>query len=137
VVREALGYAEPGPEDRVREDELSVVPAIELWLANGFRPVVVERWLRVYADSLRRIAETETDWYNTEVVQPMLASGMNEGQMLEAQGDFGSARRPAPVFRGRAGARAGRRLLLDGRSESRHDSSRTHTVHAVPNPPAI
>ena len=94
VVREALGYAEPGPEDRVREDELSVVPAIELQLANGFRPVVVERWLRVYADSLRRIAETETDWYNTEVVQPMLAAGMTEGQMLEAQGDFGSRMAP-------------------------------------------
>ena len=43
VVREAVGFAEPRPEDRVREDELSVVPAIELQLSNGFRPVVIER----------------------------------------------------------------------------------------------
>ncbi|HET9289933.1 MAG TPA: hypothetical protein VFQ49_02545 [Actinomycetes bacterium] len=28
VVREAVGFAEPRPEDTVREDELSVVPAI-------------------------------------------------------------------------------------------------------------
>ena len=49
VVREAVGFAEPRPEDHVREDELSVVPAIELQLSSGFRPVVIERWLRVCA----------------------------------------------------------------------------------------
>src|ERR687896_1503463 len=46
VVREARGFAQPRPEDHVREDELSVVSAIELQLASGFRPVVIERWLR-------------------------------------------------------------------------------------------
>jgi hypothetical protein len=46
VVREAVGFAEPQPEDHVGEDELSVVPVIELQLSSGFRPVVVERWLR-------------------------------------------------------------------------------------------
>jgi hypothetical protein len=58
VIREAFGYAEPGPDDLVREDELSIVPTIELQLSRGFRPVVIERLLRVYADSLSRIAET-------------------------------------------------------------------------------
>ena len=67
VVREALGFAEPRPDDHVREDELSVVPVIELQLSDGFRPVVIERWLRAYGDSLRRIVETETDWWRTEV----------------------------------------------------------------------
>jgi adenylate cyclase len=96
VVREAVGFAEPRPEDLVREDELSVVPAIELQLSKGFRPVVIERWLRVCGDSLRRIAETETDWYMTEVVQPLLEAGMTEGEMLEAQADLGS--RMAPLI---------------------------------------
>jgi len=73
VVRKAVGFAEPRPEDTVREDELSVVPLIELQLSKGFRPVVIERWLRVYGDSLRRIAETETDWWHSEVVTPLLA----------------------------------------------------------------
>jgi adenylate cyclase len=94
VVREAIGFAEPRPDDRVREDELSVVAAIELQLSKGFRPVVIERWLRVYGDSLRRIAETETDWYRTEVVLPLLEKGMTEGEMLEAQADFGSVMAP-------------------------------------------
>jgi adenylate cyclase len=95
AVREAIGFAEPRPEDRVREDELSVVQAIELQLSKGFRPVVIERWLRVCEDSLRRITETETDWYGTEVVRPLLESGMTEAEMLEAQADVGS--RIAPL----------------------------------------
>jgi adenylate cyclase len=95
VVREAFGFAEPRPEDTVREDELSVVPAIGLQLATGFRPVVIERWLRVCGDSLRRIAETETAWWHSEVMSSLLASGMTEGEMLEAQGDLGSRMAPA------------------------------------------
>jgi adenylate cyclase len=94
VVREAVGFAEPGPDDRVREDELSVVPAIALQLSNGIRPVVIERWLRVCADSLRRIAETETGWWRTDVEQPLLEGGMTTVQMLEAQADFGSRINP-------------------------------------------
>jgi adenylate cyclase len=94
VVREAVGFAEPRPEDHVREDELSVVPAIELQLSKGFRPAVIERWLRTCADSLRRIAETETDWWKTEVGQPLLEEGMAEGEMLEAQADLGSHMAP-------------------------------------------
>jgi adenylate cyclase len=94
VVREAFGFAEPRPEDTVREDELSVVPEIELQLSEGFRPVVIERWLRVCGDSLRRIAETETASWRSEVVMPLLESGMTEGEMLEAQADLGSRMAP-------------------------------------------
>lgn len=96
VVREAIGFAEPRPEDHVREDELSVVEAIELQLSKGFRPVVIERWLRVCGDSLRRITETETDWYGSEVVRPLLEAGMTEAEMLETQADLGS--RIAPLI---------------------------------------
>src|SRR5687768_3561064 len=94
VVREAFGFAEPRPEDRVHEDELSVVQAIEFQLSIGFRPVVIERWLRVCADSLRRIAETETDWWHSEVELPLLEGGMTVGEMLEAQADLGSRMGP-------------------------------------------
>jgi class 3 adenylate cyclase len=90
VVREAFGFAEPRPEDTVREDELSVVPAIGFALSKGFRPVFIERWLRVCGDSLRRIAETETAGWHNEVMTPLLASGMTEGEMLENQADLGS-----------------------------------------------
>jgi class 3 adenylate cyclase len=94
VVREAVGFAEPRPADHVHDNELSVVPLIQLQLAEGFRPVVIERWLRVYGDSLRRIAETETGSWRSEVVMPLLASGTAEVEMLEAQADLGSRMAP-------------------------------------------
>ena len=84
AIREAAGFAEPSPEDRVRENELQIVPLIEAQCAMGFRPRVIERWLRVYGDSLRRIAETEGDWWHTEIEVPLLESGMTPAEMLEA-----------------------------------------------------
>jgi adenylate cyclase len=95
VVREAVGSAEPRPEDTVHQNELAVVPVIELQLANGFHPAVIERWLRVCGESLRRINETETAWWHSEVMGPLLASGLTEGEMLAAQADLGS--RIAPL----------------------------------------
>ncbi|HET9202459.1 MAG TPA: adenylate/guanylate cyclase domain-containing protein [Acidimicrobiia bacterium] len=94
VVREAFGLSEPRPHDYVREDELAVISVVDFQLTRGFRPVAIERWLRVYADSLRRIAETETESYRTEVVLPFLDSGMTETEMLDAQGELGSAMAP-------------------------------------------
>jgi adenylate cyclase len=94
VVREAVGLAEPRPEDHVHQNELSVVPVIKLQLAEGFRPDVIERWLRVCGDSLRRINETETAWWHSEVMTPLVESGMTEGEMLQAQADLGSRMAP-------------------------------------------
>jgi adenylate cyclase len=90
VVRESVGFAEPQAEDHVREDELLVVPEIELLLSQGVRPVVIERLLRVGADSLRRIVETETDMWRTDVELPLLEGGMSAAEMLETQAEFGS-----------------------------------------------
>jgi len=94
VVREAFGLSEPQAHDYVREGELSVISTVELQVRQGFRPEVIARWLRVYADSLRRIAETEADWYRTEVVLPFFEAGLTEAEMLEAQGEFGSQMAP-------------------------------------------
>jgi adenylate cyclase len=94
LIREAFGYAEPRPDDAMLEDELSVASVIELQLAKGFRPAVIEQWLRVYADGLRRIAETETDWWRSEVEEPLLRGGMTESQMLQAQAEIGSVMTP-------------------------------------------
>jgi adenylate cyclase len=94
VVREAVGFAEPRPEDPVHDNELSVAPLIQLQLSEGIRPLVIERWLRVYGDSLRRIAETETAWWRSEIVTPLLTSGTAETDMLEVQADLGSRMAP-------------------------------------------
>jgi class 3 adenylate cyclase len=75
VIREAIGMAQPSPDDRLREDEMAIVPFIELQVAEGFRPVAIERLLRVQGDSTRRIAEQEAAWWNSEVIEPAMAAG--------------------------------------------------------------
>jgi adenylate cyclase len=89
VLREAIGFALPEPDDRMREDELRVVPLIQKATSSGFPTSVIDRFLRVYGDALRRIAEVEADWWHTYVVLPRLASGMTEVEMHEATLAFG------------------------------------------------
>jgi adenylate cyclase len=89
VVREAAGLALADAEDQMREDELQVVPLIKLELSRGFDPTVVERSLRVYGDALRRITEDEADWWQTQILVPSLASGMNAAEMLQVQAELG------------------------------------------------
>lgn len=82
LIREATGGAVPNPADQVREDELAVVPLIEAALAIGFRPVSIARRLRVLGDSLRRVAETEADAYQSDLVEPMLSAGASDAELL-------------------------------------------------------
>jgi len=70
------------------------VSAIELLLSQGLRPVSIERWFQVLADSLRRVAESETDWWRAEVERPLLQEGMTDRQMMEAQAEIGSVMAP-------------------------------------------
>jgi adenylate cyclase len=81
LIREAAGGAMPNPDDRIREDELAVVPLIEAGLAMGFRPISIARRLRVLGDSLRRVAETEADAYRTDLMEPMLADGATAAEL--------------------------------------------------------
>ncbi len=90
VIREAMGFAQPAPDDRVRADEMEVVPLVALQCANGFRPIVIERWLRTYGDSLRRIADTEADWYRTEVLGPLLSAGKSAAEVVEVTATIGA-----------------------------------------------
>ena len=75
AIREAIGMAPPSPDDRLREDEMAIVPFIELQVAEGFRPAAIERLLRVHGDSTRRMTEQEAAWWNSEVIQPAMAAG--------------------------------------------------------------
>lgn len=76
LIREATGSAAPDSTDRIREDEMSVVPFIEAELAMGFRQISIERSLRVAGDAFRRLAETESDAWRADVLGRFLAAGM-------------------------------------------------------------
>ena len=58
VIREAFGRAEPSPDDRMREDELRVVPFLDLQVENGFSIPGIERLMRATGDALRRVSDS-------------------------------------------------------------------------------
>ncbi len=85
LIREVIGMAQPSPDDRLREDEMAIVPFIELQVSEGFRPAAIERLLRVQGDSTRRIAEQEAAWWNSEVIEPAAAAGKGPEEIGNAE----------------------------------------------------
>ena len=88
VIRDATGGKEATPHDRVREDELRILPLVELQVSLGFRAPAIERALRVYGDSLRRIAESEAEWFRSEIQGPMFAEGATPDQVGRRVGEI-------------------------------------------------
>lgn len=80
IIREATGGAQPSPEDRLSESELDIVPFVEVPLREGFSALGMERLLRVQGDSLRKIAESEADWWRSEVIVPAIAAGKSAAE---------------------------------------------------------
>ena len=76
AIWEALGSSPPSGGDRVRDQELKIVPFVQIVLSEGATAGGIERVLRVVSDSMRRIAETEADWYFKEILQARIARGL-------------------------------------------------------------
>src|SRR5687768_12375948 len=76
IVREAMGSPAADPDDRVRATELAVVPFLQSTSRAGVRPALVERTIRVAGDGLRRLAETEADWWRSEILEPLFRAGV-------------------------------------------------------------
>ena len=77
LIREAAGSAPPSPDDRLRDEELVIAEFIEAQVKAGFRPLAIERLIRVDGDSLNRIAESEAAWWRSEVIEPAMAKGLS------------------------------------------------------------
>lgn len=94
AMREATGSAPPRPEDRLRALELETLPALELEIKYGFRPQVVERTLRAWGDSLRRMADVEADVWMSDVLQPLFTSGVSFAELGPRTSSFSNALQP-------------------------------------------
>jgi adenylate cyclase len=86
-IREAAGSSRPQPSDRIREEELPFAALIELAVSGGLRPSAIQQMLRSQADGMRRVAETESNTWQSEVIGPAMARGMRPDQVLG--GEFG------------------------------------------------
>ena len=86
-IREATGAVAPGPDDRVRDAELPYVAMIEGQLDGGFRSAAIQQLIRAHGDSMRRIAETESATWISEVIEPATRAGVRPDEILGV--DFG------------------------------------------------
>ena len=87
LIREAAGSPAPLPDDRIRDEELPYAEFIEAQVKAGFRPAAIQQLLRVQGDSLRRMAETESAWWQSEVIVPAMEAGKRPDEILGV--DFG------------------------------------------------
>ena len=76
---EAIGFAWMAPDEPIREDELEVVPLLQLGLSSGILDQVWSTRLgRGYAEGMRLIAGVEKDVWQARLMAPLLASGADE-----------------------------------------------------------
>ncbi|HZA84918.1 MAG TPA: adenylate/guanylate cyclase domain-containing protein [Actinomycetes bacterium] len=76
---EAIGFARMAPEELVREDELEVVPLLQLGLSSGILDQVWStRVGRGFAEGLRLIARVERELWQARFMAPLLASGADQ-----------------------------------------------------------
>jgi adenylate cyclase len=86
-IREAAGSPAPLPDDRVRDDELPYVEMLEAEIGAGFRTSTIHQQIRVHGDGMRRIAETESAMWQSEVIDPAVRAGKRPDEILGD--DFG------------------------------------------------
>ena len=86
-IREASGSVAPLPDDRIRDEELPYVDLIEAGFKAGFRPAAVQQLIRTQGDTMRRMAETESAMWRSEVIDPAMWAGKRPDEIMGA--DFG------------------------------------------------
>jgi len=81
---ESMGFARMGPEESIREDELAVVPFVQLGHTTGvFDLAWLTRLGRAHAEGLRLIATAWGEAYQARFEGPTLASGATQQAAME------------------------------------------------------
>jgi adenylate cyclase len=84
AVLEAMGFARMAPDERIREDELEIVPLLQLARATGILdPVWLTRIGRAYAEGMRLAANVENEAYRARFTGPVLESGADHRTAME------------------------------------------------------
>ena len=90
AVLESMGFARAAPDEPMREDELAVVPLLQLGLASGtFDLAWLTRLGRAHAEGLRLLATSWTEAYQARFEGPALASGADQRTAMELAAQLG------------------------------------------------
>jgi class 3 adenylate cyclase len=90
-MHDALGFPPPDPDAHPRSDELDMLPVMSVALAAEFDPEALLGLMRVYGDSLRRIARTESQLWHDYVDVPGQRAGRTQREVMEGGEAFGEA----------------------------------------------
>jgi adenylate cyclase len=81
---ESMGFAWTSPDEPMREDELEVVPVLQMGISTG---ILDKRWMarvgRAYAEGLRLAAMVETEIFQARFEGPALDAGLGQRQVME------------------------------------------------------
>jgi adenylate cyclase len=84
AVLESMGFARMGPDEPMREDELAVVPLLQLGLSSGiFDLAWLSRLGRAHVEGLRLIATAWGEAYQARFEGPALESGADQRTAME------------------------------------------------------
>jgi adenylate cyclase len=90
AVLESMGFARAAPDEPMREDELAVVPLLQLGLASGtFDLAWLTRLGRAHAEGLRLLATSWTEAYQARFEGPALESGADQRTAMELAAQLG------------------------------------------------
>jgi adenylate cyclase len=87
---EAMGFAPPRPNDLIREGDPHLVDLVRAFLDAGADAAPTLRLVRVYADSMRRIAQAEAEVYETQIEERLRRSGLDERELIDFGARFGT-----------------------------------------------
>jgi adenylate cyclase len=91
AVLESMGFARAAPDAPMREDELAVVPLLQLGLSSAtFDLAWLTRLGRAHADGLRLLAVAWTEAYQARFEGPALESGADQRTALERAAQLGT-----------------------------------------------
>jgi adenylate cyclase len=90
-VHEAMGHVRPDPDEFARQDDLELIPVIQISRAAGIPDQVILRTLRVHSESLARMAHAETAVYHRYIEMPLARSGLGNRVFTRASSEFGIA----------------------------------------------
>ena len=91
---EALGKVRPEPDDAAPDDLPAMLELPRVAFDAGVDAQTHLRIVRVYADALRRIAESEGDVFHRLIEVPRLEAGLSHGEMLNAVNPIGAELAP-------------------------------------------
>jgi adenylate cyclase len=96
---EAIGFARMAPDELIREDELEVVPLLQLGLSSGFLDQLWSTRLgRGYQQGLGLIAGVEKEVWQARFMAPMLAAGADQQRAMELAAQRAGDLDVAPVL---------------------------------------